>query len=708
MNKRILSMLLVALMAIALVVGAVSVSAADDNEIGTDSDSVEGRSIKEAAKTHKSIYLKGDYTNEAGVTGLNHSIDVDLNDYQITKTVKIYNDNNDKSDRDVYVSFTNSEGHDKNVIDIPSIIINNEAATNRTYELTVDDVYVPTITVKHKASLIVKNMPKLDDKAQADIKVVDGVNPTITVESGFVDEITGDGTGTVYIKDGEVNTIKGFDKVVVSGGKVLTAIQDVDDLEVTGGYVESVSDIEHATVNGGTVNYVGKNVELVLTKGAVGSIVDDASAVVYVKSAEIAGHVDANGKNITDQQARITGIIGAKAKVTVVRGYVSNYTGNSIERVLKCAPEYGSVALYHDVYVQVTDKKQELMATTEYVIDDKLIEKHVLDTYSGFEKITAEGKNTNKKYSGNDWVVLYANEHCDLNLTATGPKNYVITDTLYPLKDSEVYVNGLLLGSNLQPGAVLDHSFIYDKLPAYTYTDDEVFQGVSYDKFVIDGSPRYEPAHKWATELTKKTEAGTVTCDKERVLQDYFADTLNAGYYAKPDENGKIERQYNTDVEKDGAVIGSGHILTYHPYVAASEGKDGNDAYYTCDNCSKYFSKDIAVVYKGSVGVKAASEYEIPGVPTIKADPKETKAPETTAAPAETTAAPAETTKAPAETTAAPAETTAAPETQAPKPVTPSETGDNGMNALVWVIVLGAAVAGVAVASKSVLASKKH
>ena len=689
MNKRILSVLLVALMAVGLVVGAVTVSAADGRvDVPVDD---EHTSLAQAAKDGGYYYLTDVFKLGADVH-FERNTTLDINGYYIdTHDIVV--------DSYVTVSIDNKYGARNPACDTYYAAgkewQNAEilgAVVEQNGKLVINNVVV--YKINNKGTLELTNVPQvkaLDKDGNKITAPITEITNTGTVTVDGNSQIKSIAGGTVYVKSGYVNTISGASKVVVSGGKVEN-ITGCTTVEVTGGEVVNMTGVTYAEQTGGKIDNVKANVRLKMTKGEIVTIDNDKTIYVEVsQSSDKSGHVDKDGKDVTVEQARITGKIGKDANVTIYAGIVTDTADNTTGRVLLCAGKYTAVALYHDVYV--TEKKYVKVAT-DYVFGEKLIEAQKLDSVESYK--SAED---NRTYAGSDWVVVYANKHCDLDFTAIGHYNWVMIDEDYSYTDDsslvnqdDIQVNGLTFGTNLQPCAVISHRWLlnYFTMDPWTHTGDDDWT----DYFFANKAallPGSQPVHKWATELTKKTEAGKIPCGQQRVLQDYFADTLNFDYFAKPDANGKIERQYDQSVEKDGPIFATGHVLTYHPYVAAAEGKDGNDAYYTCDNCGKFFAKDVEVL-KGDYGVQASAGYEIPGVPTIKADPKETKAPETTAAPAETTKAP--------ETTAAPAETGTT--------VKPVETGDNGMSGLVWVIVLGAAITGVAVAGKSVLASKKH
>ncbi len=81
----------------------------------------------------------------------------------------------------------------------------------------------------------------------------------------------------------------------------------------------------------------------------------------------------------------------------------------------------------------------------------------------------------------------------------------------------------------------------------------------------------------------EKTAAAAATCDTAG-NNEYYTCSVCGKYFS--DENG------TTEIKKDSWVIPAAHKLTKTDAVAATCTTDGNDAYWTCSVCKKYFSDE--------------------------------------------------------------------------------------------------------------------
>ena len=557
MNKRILGVVLVAILAVALVLGGIVVSAADGVTTTEQISKItaNGGTIKLGAN----FGIDGVGGNFKITVQKDKPVTLDLNGYTMTGVgIEVEDGAN--------LTIMDSDAQNLGLFNAGTYATINVAATSDSkkqttlvinggmFEDNAQAAGTGVITVGAGSKVVVNNVKSFNSTARAAIAT--SGNATIEVNGGKLvgapTAIDAQANGTIKVAGGEVVGMQLHNKAVAT---------------VEGGKLSGNTYIAKADLN----LYGGE-----LVKGATVTVYN--RGLVYVDGATVAGKISGGSDEYGDLDIH-SGYFTADASIDIdqpdITGGEFEFDPQSVEKIT------GEKANLLDTrrascvkYVNWTLNKDGVAsAKTTWLVGQKVI---------NAKASTAESVTDKDKVLHCDSFVVELNAE-DLNLTVTKSDIYMT----YADKVTGVcVVNKYQLGTNFQQGGSVDAA----------------------------GKPaKGQPIHDWGTVV----KATPYVCGADVVLTDYIPDTLNAGQYIVANDKGEmtsVNGKYTvelTDAEgnayieaitkkpftcvcKDGGVVpvikNAGHLANPVAFKAPTTTEAGVYQHYKCEVCGKVFA----------------------------------------------------------------------------------------------------------------------
>lgn len=555
MNKRILGVVLVAILAVALVLGGIVVSAADGVTTTEQISKItaNGGTIKLGAN----FGIDGVGGNFKITVLKDKPVTLDLNGYTMTGVGIEVTDG-------ASLTIIDSDAQNLGLFNAGTYATINVAATS-------------------------------DSKKQTTLVINGGM---------FEDNAAATGTGVITVGAGSkvvINNVKSFNStkraaiatsgnatIEVNGGKLVGAPTAIDaqangTIKVTGGEVvgmqlnnKAVATVEGGKLSGNThiakadLNLYGGE----LVKGATVTVYD--RGLVYVDGATVAGKISGGAGEYGDLDIH-SGYFTADASIDIdqpdITGGEFEFDPQSVEKITGEKSNLLDTRRASCVkYVNWTlDKDGVASPKTTWLVGQKVINAKA----STAESVTDKGKVLHC-----DSFVVELNAE-DLNLTVTKSDIYMT----YADKVTGVcVVNKYQLGTNLQQGGSVD----------------------------ANGTPaKGQPIHDWGTVV----KATPYVCGQKVVIVDYTPDTLNAKEYIVADDKGEmtsVDGKYTaafvgadgktfTDaitkklfgvVDQKGLPVinEAGHLANPVAFKVPTATEAGVYQHYVCEVCGKAFA----------------------------------------------------------------------------------------------------------------------